>query len=114
MPRRTLGVIVNPVAGMGGRVGLKGSDGVEILRRARELGARPEAPGRMAQALKAVAEFKDHARVLTYPGQMGEESCALAGLPAAVIGRTRGEQTTPEDTRRAARQMSGPSPSPSI
>ncbi len=105
MPRRTLGVIVNPVAGMGGRVGLKGSDGVEILRRARELGARPEAPGRMALALKAVSEFQDQARLLTYPGQMGEESCALAGLPATVIGRTEGEETTPEDTRRAARQM---------
>ena len=59
----------------------------------------------MAQALKSVSEFQDQARVLTYPGQMGEESCALAGLPATVIGRTEGEETTPEDTRRAARQM---------
>ena len=105
MPRRTLGVIVNPVAGMGGRVGLKGSDGIEILHRARELGARPEAPGRMSQALEIVAEFKDRARVLTYSGQMGEHSCALAGLPASVIGRTDGDRTTPEDTRRAAREM---------
>ena len=107
MPRRTLGVIVNPVAGMGGRVGLKGSDGVEILRRARELGARPEAPGRMAQALKVVSELQDKAQVLTYSDQMGEYSCALAGLPASVIGRTDGGHTTPEDTRRAAREMAG-------
>ena len=103
--RRTLGVIVNPVAGMGGRVGLKGSDGIQILRRARRLGARPEAPARMAEALKVVSPVQDQARVLTYPHRMGQHSCALAGLPASIIGRTDADRTTPEDTRRAAREM---------
>jgi len=43
---KKLGLIVNPVAGMGGRVGLKSSDGADVQRRAREMGAVAESPYR--------------------------------------------------------------------
>ena len=46
-----IGFIVNPVAGIGGRVGLKGSDGVGIVEKALSLGAKPVAPNRAKEFL---------------------------------------------------------------
>jgi len=102
---KKLGVIVNPVAGMGGRVGLKGSDGVEILRRAKELGAKPESPKRAAEALKRLAGIRDTLEVIAYPAEMGEDECREAGLEPTVIGSIASGETTPEDTQKAAEQM---------
>lgn len=102
---KKLGVIVNPVAGMGGRVALKGSDGADILRRARELGARPESPARALEALRSLTKIKDQIQVITYPYEMGEEACRGAGLSPIVIGSIQRGATTGDDTRRAAHQM---------
>ncbi len=102
---KRLGFIVNPVAGMGGRVGLKGSDGEEILRRARQLGASPSAPGRAREALEELAEAGVELELLTYPGEMGEEVARQAGFQPHVLGRIDSGQTTAEDTLRAACDM---------
>jgi len=102
---KKLGFIVNPVAGMGGRVGLKGSDGADILQKARELGAKPEAPGRAVEALKVIARVKDSIEIITYPHEMGEDECRQAGFDPVVIGSITSGATTPEDTMEAAAQM---------
>jgi predicted polyphosphate/ATP-dependent NAD kinase len=102
---KKLGVIVNPIAGVGGRVGLKGSDGAEILRRARQLGARPESPQRAVQALAVISRLRESVEVDTYPAEMGEDECRNAGIPATVIGSIVSGETTPEDTQRAAAEM---------
>jgi len=102
---KKLGVIVNPIAGMGGRVGLKGSDGAETLRRARQLGARPESPRRAVEGLEVVSRMRDALEILTYPAEMGEDECREAGFEPRVIGSIRSGETTSEDTEKAAAEM---------
>ncbi len=103
--RPTLGLIVNPVAGLGGRVGLKGSDGEEIQRRARALGAQPVAPARALAALGPLLPHRGAIELLTYPAEMGEEVARCAGFSPQVIGKIRSGATTAEDTRQAASEM---------
>jgi predicted polyphosphate/ATP-dependent NAD kinase len=99
-----LGLIVNPVAGLGGRVGLKGSDGVDIQRRARALGAEPKAQERAVEALRRLHRVQD-LEIVTYPGEMGEDAARAAGFKPLVVGDINPGATTAHDTRRAARQM---------
>ena len=102
---KMLGLIVNPIAGIGGRVGLKGSDGAETIEKARKLGALPEAPRRAVDALRVAAQARDEIELVTYPGEMGEDEARECGLSPTVVGSvTRGE-TTPDDTKKAALEM---------
>ncbi|MCK4392478.1 ATP-NAD kinase, partial [Candidatus Bipolaricaulota bacterium] len=69
-----MGLIVNPVAGLGGRVGLKGSDGAAIQQQALRLGAVPQSLHRAAQVLERLKPIKDELMLYTYPAEMGEEA----------------------------------------
>ena len=102
---RKLGLIVNPIAGMGGRVGLKGTDGLQTLRKAIEMGAVPEAPRRAAQALRNLVSVRDSIELFACPNGMGEEEALECEMRPRVIGHSKKRETSAEDTSNAAREM---------
>lgn len=99
---KTIGLIVNPIAGMGGSVGLKGTDG-GMHTQALALGATPVAPQRAREALAHIRR-RDEIAWLVAPGAMGADVVADLDLTYLVVGAT-GEETTGEDTRRIAKLM---------
>ncbi|WP_435358084.1 ATP-NAD kinase family protein [Haloarchaeobius sp. DFWS5] len=100
-----IGVVVNPIAGMGGRVGLKGTDGK--VEQARERGAEPRAPERATDALTALAAHASDLTVYTPRGAMGEDEARVAELDPVVVDvpATSSDQAATEtsaaDTRAA-------------
>ena len=105
---RRVGFVVNPIAGMGGRVGLKGTDGV--LDEAMARGARPQSGHRAAQTVRRFGELAEATGGLdvvwvTSAGEMGEdvllEGGVAAGSISVVHAAARPERTSPDDTREA-------------
>jgi predicted polyphosphate/ATP-dependent NAD kinase len=110
-PMALVGFIVNPIAGMGGRVGLKGTDDVEA--EARRRGAEPSARSRAMAMLRAL---QDHLRReadpprlswLTCSGEMGAGVLGEAGfVPERVLALPPpGQPPSARDTRTAAAEF---------
>lgn len=104
-PRKRLGLIVNPIAGMGGKVGLKGTDGQDTLERAIQLGASPVSPKRAVEALRRIAQLGDTIELLTYPNEMGEQEARECSFQPTVIGPISRVHTNSSDTKNAAKEM---------
>ena len=68
--RLKIGLLINPIAGMGGRVGLHGTDG-EIYKRALQLGAVEESTLRAKKSLALLKDFKDELTFYAVKGEMG-------------------------------------------
>ncbi|WP_165721373.1 MULTISPECIES: ATP-NAD kinase family protein [unclassified Pseudoalteromonas] len=97
-----LGLIVNPVAGLGGTVALKGSDGAHTAAKAIELGAEPKANSRTKAALEVLLPYKERLTIYTVNGDMGEQTAKALGFNVEVIYNTAAI-TTPDDTEQAAK-----------
>ena len=97
-----LGLIVNPVAGLGGTVALKGSDGAHTAAKAIELGAEPKANIRTKAALEVLLPYKERLTIYTVNGDMGEQTAKALGFNVEVVYNTTAI-TTPDDTEQAAK-----------
>jgi predicted polyphosphate/ATP-dependent NAD kinase len=99
-----IGLVVNPVAGLGGTVGLKGTDGPGTVAEALRRGAVPQAGPRARRALERLASRVPGAAILAAPGPMG--AGWLDGLALAVTPAGEGPSSgTARDTRDACAEL---------
>ncbi len=100
--KKKIGLIINPIAGMGGSVGLKGTDGVleEAVRR----GAQPKSNMRAETALKELLPVKDDVVIYTYGGSMGGDAAAGLGFEVELLGGS-GKSTSSKDTLELVRKL---------
>ncbi len=104
---KRVGFVVNPIAGMGGRVGLKGTDGraEEALAR----GAEPVSPARAREMLRALRPLRaaSEIRWITCRGPMGSDLLDAEGFPPSSyeIALAPPAKTTAEDTTTACREF---------
>ena len=100
-----IGFVINPIAGMGGRVGLKGTD--DVIEQAREMGAEPQADERAGSAIRRLSEAYTRHRLDTKMewicagGAMGEDVLVRNAVPEwdIIVVHHPGEKTSSEDTR---------------
>jgi predicted polyphosphate/ATP-dependent NAD kinase len=100
-----LGLVINPLAGIGGPLGLKGSDGQALVAQALAQGVELRAPARAVMALEPLLPVTAKLQVLGFSGAMAEDAVLAVGLPFVTIGTASWEQSTAEDTITAARRL---------
>jgi predicted polyphosphate/ATP-dependent NAD kinase len=99
---KRIGFLVNPIAGMGGAVGLKGTDGK--VEEARRRGALPIAKNRALITLTLLAHDKN-LEFVTCSGAMGEDELKETGIRGYKILYLFDGDSSARDTRQAAQSF---------
>lgn len=94
-----LGLIINPVAGVGGSVALKGSD--HMASKALALGAEPKANIRAQTALEVLQPYQDEITIYTVNKLMGEQAAKALGFSVNLVYETDSEITQAQDTEKS-------------
>lgn len=97
-----IGFIVNPIAGIGGAAGLKGSDGAVIQMQARALGYKAHSGSRATRFLAQLSDLRDDCELLTGSGDLGATSAKAAGWHPHVMYHPPAGPTSAEDSRQLA------------
>ena len=99
---KRIGFLINPVAGMGGAVGLKGTD--DKVEDALLLGAEPQAKNRAKITLDFLKKSKDLI-FFTPAGAMGEDALRETGINNVQIVSHPANKTTAGDTKIAVQNF---------
>ncbi len=99
-----IGLIVNPVSGLGGSVGLKGTDGPDMVAEAFLRGAVAQAGPRTVRALAQFARARPGASLAVAPGVLGADWAAGLELDVDVLDMAPATGTA-RDTRAALGAM---------
>lgn len=100
-----LGLLVNPYAGIGGALALKGSDGAEIREKALTMGAQKKAIDKTRLALEHIVPIKDQVQLYLASGEMGETLAKQMGFSYSVVYQPENTQTESQDTEATARAL---------
>ena len=99
-----IGVVVNPFAGLGGAVGLKGTDGPDSVAEALRRGAQAKSGERARVALAHLAERVPGAELTLARGEMGEDWSIGLDLRLTITG-PKALTGTARDTKEAVHAM---------
>lgn len=99
--RLVVGWVINPYAGLGGSVALKGSDGDETRAEALRRGAEPKAQQRALQTLSVLAPYRDELSFVTCAGEMGADSLQSQAFEAQVVYQASNSESSSADTQAA-------------
>ncbi|MCK7460056.1 ATP-NAD kinase family protein [Idiomarina aminovorans] len=97
----TVGFVINPYAGIGGALALKGSDGADIREKALSAGAEKKAGKRAETTLKLLESYKDQLHFITAADEMGADSLNLMGFSFDSVYTAPKQPSSPEDTKKA-------------
>ena len=100
-----IGLVINPLAGIGGPTGLKGSDGIEALEQAFSRGGTNTINERVEIVLSALLPFSEKIDLHTVPGSMGADLCQKLGWTVQVHEMAVPNETTASHTSEAVRLL---------
>ncbi len=101
--RFKLGFIINPIAGIGGSVALKGSDGV--AEQAFALGAQAQANARAKIALEILLPYKNQLVIYTANNFMGENCARELGFDVITVYCSSMAKTSAQDTENTVQAL---------
>ncbi|WP_300317264.1 ATP-NAD kinase family protein [Idiomarina sp.] len=103
--RLTVGLVVNPYAGIGGAIALKGSDGADIREKALKAGAERKAMQRAETALKILQNYQKQLDFVTCGGEMGANVLKSLGFSYQTVFNPNTQETSSDDTKQAVKAI---------